>query len=93
MLDFGTPPPEFGYEDFKAYVATVVHRKVAHRHNLYVPPSSTLLIKTIVTIEGVARSLNPDLNLVAAAVPIVLRAMSRRWLTWRFWRERALLGS
>ncbi|TMB59015.1 MAG: hypothetical protein E6J56_01180 [Deltaproteobacteria bacterium] len=63
------------------------------RHNLYVPPSSTLLIKTIVTIEGVARSLNPDLNLVAAAVPIVLRAMSRRWLTWRFWRERALVGS
>ena len=63
------------------------------RHNLYVPPSSTLLIKTIVTIEGVARSLNPDLNVVAAAVPIVLRAMSRRWLTWRFWRERALVGS
>ena len=59
----------------------------------YVPPSSTLLIKTIVTIEGVARSLNPDLNVVAAAVPIVLRAMSRRWLTWRFWRDRALVGS
>ena len=121
LLDLGTPPPEFGYEDFKADVATVVHRnesqvvsemtgrngggtngletlvnelfKVAHRHNLYVPPSSTLLIKTIVTIEGVARSLNPDLNVVAAAVPIVLRAMSRRWLTWRFWRERALVGS
>ena len=121
LLDFGTPPPDFGYEEFKADVAAVVHQnesqvvaemtgrngggtsgletlvnelfKVAHRHNLYVPPSSTLLIKTIVTIEGVARSLNPDLNVVAAAVPIVLRAMSRRWLTWRFWRDRALVGS
>jgi len=67
--------------------------KVAHRHNLYVPPSSTLLIKTIVTIEGVARSLNPELNVVAAAVPIVLRAMSRKWLSWRFWRERAFVAS
>ena len=121
LLDFGTPPPEFGYEDFKAEVAMVVQRnesqvvsemtgkngggtngletlvnelfKVAHRHNLYVPPSSTLLIKTIVTIEGVARSLNPDLNVVAAAVPIILRAMSRKWLSWKFWRDRALVGS
>jgi len=121
LLDFGTPPPDFGYEAFKAEVATVVQRnesqvvsemtgkngggangletlvnelfKVAHRHDLYVPPSSTLLIKTIVTIEGVARSLNPDLNVVAAAVPIVLRAMSRKWLSWKFWRDRALVGS
>ena len=58
----------------------------------YVPPSSTLLIKTIVTIEGVARSLNPDLNLVAAAVPIVLRAMSRKWFRWKFWRDLAMAG-
>jgi ubiquinone biosynthesis protein len=60
--------------------------KVAHRHNLYVPPSSTLLIKTIVTIEGVARSLNPNINIVAAAVPIVLASLAPRWFRWRFWR-------
>jgi len=120
LLDFGTPPPDFGYEEFKADVAAVVHQnesqvvaemtgrngggtsgletlvnelfKVAHRHNLYVPPSSTLLIKTIVTIEGVARSLNPDLNVLAAAVPIVLRAMSRKWFRWKFWRDLAMAG-
>jgi ubiquinone biosynthesis protein len=63
--------------------------RVAESHNLYVPPSSTLLIKTIVTIEGVARSLDPDLNVVAAAIPIVLRSISRRWLRWGFWRESA----
>ena len=121
LLDFGTPPPQFGYDAFKADVAAVVRQnesrvvaemtgrngggtsgletlvnelfKVAHRHDLYVPPSSTLLIKTIVTIEGVARSLNPDLNVIAAAVPIVLRSMSRKWFSWRFWRDLALAGS
>ena len=121
LLDFGTPPPDFGYEEFKAEVATVVQRnesqvvsemtgrngssangletlvnelfKVAHRHNLYVPPSSTLLIKTVVTIEGVARSLNPELNVIATAVPIVLRAMSRKWLSWKFWRDHAFVAS
>jgi ubiquinone biosynthesis protein len=63
--------------------------RVAEQHNLYVPPSSTLLIKTIVTIEGVARSLDPELNVVATAIPIVLRSIGRRWLRWGFWRESA----
>src|SRR6185369_4144967 len=60
--------------------------RVARRHDLYVPHSSTLLIKTIVTIEGVARSLNPDINVVAAALPIVLASLTRRWLRWPFRR-------
>jgi ubiquinone biosynthesis protein len=61
--------------------------RVAYRHCLYVPPSTTLLIKAVVTIEGVARSLDPDLNVVAAALPIVLRSLRPRWLKWSFWRE------
>lgn len=119
LLEFGTPPPDFRFDDFKLDVMAVVQQneghviaqvtgrngrsegpdassrlerfvgelfKVAHRHNLYVPPSSTLLIKTIVTIEGVARSLNPNINVVAAAVPIVLASLAPRWLRWRFRR-------
>jgi ubiquinone biosynthesis protein len=117
LLDFGVPPPEFIYAEFRADILTVVRRhesdvvarvtgrsgaavttqggleafvnelfSVAHRHGLYVPPSTTLLIKAIVTIEGVARSLNPNLNVVAAALPIVLRSVRPRWLRWGFWR-------
>jgi ubiquinone biosynthesis protein len=58
---------------------------VAYTHDIYVPPSATLLIKTLVTIEGVARSLHPDINLVGAAIPIVLRSLAPRWLRWTFW--------
>jgi ubiquinone biosynthesis protein len=120
LLDFGMPPPDFRFEDFKADVMAVVQQhesqivaqmtarnghaepagagsrletfvgdlfRVARRHDLYVPPSSTLLIKTIVTIEGVARSLNPDINVVAAALPIVLASLTRRWLRWPFRRR------
>ena len=64
--------------------------RVAYRHGLYVPPSATLLIKAIVTIEGVARSLNPHLNVVATAVPIVLGSLRPPWLRWRYWREWSL---
>jgi ubiquinone biosynthesis protein len=118
LLEFGVPPPEFSYEDFRAEIAIVVLQnetrvvaqmtgrnggapgnqngleafvnelfRVAYRHGLYVPSSTTLLIKAIVTIEGVARSLNPNLNVVAAALPIVLGSLRPKWLKWRFWRD------
>jgi ubiquinone biosynthesis protein len=67
--------------------------RVAYRHGLYVPTSTTLLIKAVVTIEGVARSLNPGLNVVAAALPIVLRSMRPKWLKWSFWREVGARGA
>jgi ubiquinone biosynthesis protein len=118
LLDFGTPPPEFSYEDFRTDILAVVRQheadivaqvtgrngvatngletfvndlfRVAYRHGLYVPRSTTLLIKAIVTIEGVARSLHPDLNVVAAALPIVVRSLRPRWLRWSFWRAAPL---
>jgi len=57
--------------------------RVAHRHGIVLPPSTTLLIKTLVTIEGVARSLDPEINVVVTAIPIVLRSLTPRWMRWR----------
>ena len=118
LLDFGMPPPEFSYADFRADILAVARQheaqlvahvtgrngvapaaqngletfvndlfRVAYRHGLYVPPSTTLLIKAIVTIEGVARSLDPNLNVVSAALPIVVRSLRPHWLRWSFWRD------
>jgi ubiquinone biosynthesis protein len=53
---------------------------LAHRHGIHVPPATTLLIKSLVTIEGVARSLHPELDLATAAVPVVLRSLAPGWL-------------
>ena len=57
----------------------------AYRHKIYVPAAATLLIKTLVTIEGVARSLDPEINLVAAAAPVILKSLTPAWLRWGFW--------
>lgn len=60
---------------------------VARRHELEIPPSTTLLIKSLVTIEGVARSLDPDLDLGRAALPVILNALKPRWVdSLAFWR-------
>jgi len=53
---------------------------LAQIHGIHLPPSTLLLIKALVTIEGVARSLHPELDLAAAAVPVVLRSLAPRWL-------------
>jgi ubiquinone biosynthesis protein len=59
---------------------------VGHRHHIYFPPSTTLLIKTLVTIEGVTRSLDPEINVARIALPIILRSLAPGWLRWRHWR-------
>lgn len=56
--------------------------QVARRHGIRLPPSTVLLIKTVVTIEGVARALDPELDAVVAALPVVLRSLAPRWLRW-----------
>ncbi|MBI3542570.1 MAG: AarF/ABC1/UbiB kinase family protein [Deltaproteobacteria bacterium] len=61
--------------------------RVAFRHRVYVPSSATLLIKTLVTIEGVARSLDPDVDLVAAAWPVLLKSLTPSWLRWISFRD------
>ena len=57
--------------------------QVAYRHRIHVPASTTVLIKSLVTIEGVARSLDPELNMVNKALPVVFRSLLPRWLRWR----------
>lgn len=39
------------------------------RHDIRVPSEFTLLIKTLMTVEGVARELDPDFNMVALVTP------------------------
>jgi ubiquinone biosynthesis protein len=60
---------------------------VARRHEVQIPPSTTLLVKALVTIEGVARSLDPELDVARAALPVVIHALRPRWLDrLAFWR-------
>lgn len=61
---------------------------VARRHEVEIPESTTLLVKALVTIEGVARSLDPDLDLARAALPVIIHALRPRWLDkLAFWRK------
>ncbi|HZV02669.1 MAG TPA: AarF/UbiB family protein [Planctomycetota bacterium] len=105
LLGLGAAPPDFQVEAFEREVVLAVSSiapgpdrlerlvndllAVARRHEIEIPRATTHLVKALVTIEGVARSLDPDLDLARAALPVILTALRPRWLDkLAFWRPR-----
>lgn len=50
--------------------------RVLGRHGVRVPAGYGLLVKSLVTVEGVARSLYPDIDIIATSGPFVTRLLS-----------------
>ena len=84
--DEGAAPDDDEPNALDAFVSELF--AVSHEHGVHLPSSATLLIKTLVTIEGVARSLHPELNLATAAAPVVVRVLAPRWARWALGRRR-----
>lgn len=51
----------------------------ARRHRIVIPTDITLLLKSLGTVEGVGKQLDPDLDVVAAAEPMVRQLAALRW--------------
>lgn len=54
--------------------------KEAYKSGLYLPDSTTIFIKTVVTVEGVVKRLDPGLDLKATATSAVLTSGARALL-------------
>ncbi|NOR81283.1 MAG: ubiquinone biosynthesis protein UbiB [Methyloprofundus sp.] len=48
-------------------------------HQLNLPPDLTLLMKSLITLEGMGRQLDPDFNIVQEATPFLQRALFKRY--------------
>lgn len=48
-------------------------------HRLRIPPDLFLMIKAFISIEGVARKLDPDFDMIAHAIPYVTSARYRKY--------------
>jgi ubiquinone biosynthesis protein len=53
--------------------------KVARRHELTLQPQLILLQKTLLNIEGIGRSLDPELDIWASARPVLERILRKRY--------------
>ncbi|MDO8141633.1 MAG: AarF/ABC1/UbiB kinase family protein, partial [Candidatus Brocadiales bacterium] len=63
------------------------------RHKLRIPPQFHIMIKAIVTIDGVARQLDPDFNTIAHSRPFVERLLHERHDPKRIFKDVALYSS
>ncbi|MBM4064635.1 MAG: AarF/ABC1/UbiB kinase family protein [Planctomycetes bacterium] len=63
------------------------------RHKLKIPPQFHVMIKAIVTMDGVARQLDPDFNTIAYTRPFVERLVRERHDPKRIYKNVALYSS
>jgi ubiquinone biosynthesis protein len=92
LLDFGEVPENFNFEGFKEEVKIVFTEnkglgleilvsklfQVAFKFDIYVPQDTTLFIKTLVTTEGLVKSLDPEFKVAKEAIPIILSSWVKR---------------
>lgn len=63
---------------------------LAHRHRVRLPAEMTLLIKAMITTDGVVRQLDPEISIVEVAKPLGQRLMAERFgpaRLRRLWQE------
>ncbi len=53
--------------------------EIALKHNVRVPSDYTLMLKALLTIESIGRQLDPGLNAVQEAKPLVGQLLKERW--------------
>ena len=58
-------------------------------HSLHIPPDLVLLIRSLVTIEGVGRILDPHFDIAAELHPFIRRLTMRRYHPWRILSQTA----
>lgn len=59
---------------------------IIQEHRLQLPPDLAIMIKTLITAEGTARLLYPELNVVREAEPFIKRLCLERWQPAALWR-------
>src|SRR3954454_22414647 len=61
-------------------------------HHLHIPPDLVLLIRSLVTIEGVGRVLDPHFDIATQLYPFVRSLTMRRYHPWRILAQTARTG-
>lgn len=61
--------------------------EVLKAHTLRLPPDMSIVIKALITVEGTARILYPDLDVISEATPHVRRLVSRQYSKGYIWQR------
>ncbi len=56
-------------------------------HHIKLPSDLALMFKTMVTVEGTARQLYPELDVIAEIEPFIRKLGTERWKPFEIWRR------
>lgn len=71
--------------DMGAFFTDIVHGAI--RHRIQMPPTYTMVFKALVTVEGMGKTLAPDINFMEHATPFVRDMLVERYSPRRILRE------
>lgn len=79
LMDFIEPlyGKPLGHIDIGEYFDRIT--QIASRHNMSIPSELLLVDKTLLTMEGIGRRLDPDFNLISIAQPYASKFMRSRF--------------
>ena len=78
--------------DVQAYFADLVAGAI--RHNIKMPPTYTMVFKALMTVEGIGKTLAPDLNFLDETKPFIQELLIERYNPRRLLKESVeMLGS
>ena len=78
--------------DVQAYFADLVAGAI--RHNIKMPPTYTMVFKALMTVEGIGKTLAPDLNFLDETKPFIQELLIERYNPKRLLKESVeMLGS
>lgn len=77
--------------DVGSFFSDIVRGAIDHR--IKMPPTYTMVFKALMTVEGMGKSLAPDINFVEEATPFVRDMLLERYSPTRLLREGVTLAS
>jgi len=83
IAEFGSQP----IREFDLSGALTRVTEMVREHGIILPARCSMLLKTLVMLEGTARKLSPDFSLAEALVPYQEEILRRRFSPRRLWRR------
>lgn len=77
--------------DIGAFFSDLVRGAIDHQ--IKMPPTYTMVFKALMTVEGIGKSLAPDINFIDEATPFVREMLLERYAPARLLREAVTLAS
>jgi ubiquinone biosynthesis protein len=71
--------------DLQGFLAEITD--ILRKQRLTLPQNLAVMIKTLITVEGLTRELDPEMDVIAEIQPLVTKLLAEKWKPANIWRN------